>query len=280
MRSLRAPRARLVPVLAVSAALAACASSTPPAAGDTCSVFFGSPVAQTGLTSAQCAPSCSCAGATFTPPTYDAAFIARLVSDWAIETPFPEVTTDPYLEAPPATDPDAMVCGVLPVGPAGAVPRTYRLVTYASEAAALAAGAKVTHFGHCAVCSTLEDLAVYVRENDLTAKVRNCGLNGLTPATFDQDLACLRGLGFTLPCAQVWAYNTQNTRNHCLSECLPALTAAYNLPDGSLNPCLQCDETQSGPVFKWKAGRTRRNCGLPNSICRPCSEVRPLVHAY
>ena len=37
---------------------------------------------------------------------------------------------------------------------------------------------------------------------------------------------------------------------------------------------------QSGPVFKAVSGRTRRNSGLPNALCRPCSEVRPLVHAY
>ncbi len=170
-----------------------------------------------------------------------------------------------------------MVCGVLPLGAAGTVPRTYRLEDYPSEAAATAAGAKVTHFGHCGVCSTLENLAVYMRVNDLTAPVRACGM---TSATLADDVACLQRLGFDLPCAQIWAYNTQNTRARCLSECLTALGASYNLPDGSLNPCLQCDETQSGPVFKWKAGRTRRNCGLPNAICRSCGEVRPLVHAY
>jgi len=54
----------------------------------------------------------------------------------------------------------------------------------------------------------------------------------------------------------------------------------YHLPDGRLNDCLLCDEVQSGPVFKAVAGRTRRNSGLPNALCRPCSEVRPLVHAY
>lgn len=50
-------------------------------------------------------------------------------------------------------------------------------------------------------------------------------------------------------------------------------------PCGS-KPCIQCDEDRSGPVFKIVAGRTRRNSGLPNAICRPCSEVQPLVHDY
>ncbi|MCU1282383.1 MAG: hypothetical protein JWM53_5929, partial [bacterium] len=53
-----------------------------------------------------------------------------------------------------------------------------------------------------------------------------------------------------------------------------------NQPDGTLNACLQGDEDQSGPVFEAVAGRTRRNSGLPNATCRPCSEVQPLVPAY
>lgn len=66
----------------------------------------------------------------------------------------------------------------------------------------------------------------------------------------------------------------------CLQPCLASFTDPYNQPDGTLNPCLACDEMKSGPVFKAVAGRTRRNSGLPNAICRPCAEVQPLVHAY
>ena len=62
--------------------------------------------------------------------------------------------------------------------------------------------------------------------------------------------------------------------------CVAALTKPYNEPDGALNACLQCDEDKSGPVFKAVAGRTRRNTGLANALCRPCSEVRPLLHRY
>jgi hypothetical protein len=273
----------VLPILALVLA-AACASSTPQEApaGDSCAVLFGSPNAQTGLSSSQCQPRCACGATSWTAPTYDAAFVARLVSDWTLETPNPQVTTDPYVSTPPADDGPDVVCAVLPVGPAGTVPRTYRLVTYDSAAAATSAGARPTHFGHCGVCSTLENLAVYMRVNDLTAPVRACGIKGLGYATFDEDVACLRGttVGFDLPCAQIWAYNTQNTRNRCLQVCIAALSQPYNNPDGSLNDCLRCDETQSGPVFKWIAGRTRRNSGLPNAICRPCSEARPLVHVY
>jgi hypothetical protein len=54
----------------------------------------------------------------------------------------------------------------------------------------------------------------------------------------------------------------------------------YNLEDGSLNSCLQCDEDISGAVFKTVAGRTRRNSGLASAICRPCETVWRIEHAY
>ncbi|MGO9828566.1 MAG: hypothetical protein ACLPJH_00385 [Myxococcaceae bacterium] len=166
---------------------------------------------------------------------------------------------------------------MLPLGPPDGGQRPYALVTYPSEAAAYAAGASPTNFGHCGVCSTLANLAVYMSVNDLTAPVRACGLNTGTEA---ENVACLQAIGFDLPCAQIYYYNTVNTRSVCLSECLAALGEPYNLPDGGLNACLQCDEDQSGPVFEGVAGRTRRNSGLANAICRPCSEVRPLLHDY
>lgn len=268
-----------VPILPIAALLVllACGSSPPAATAETCSGLFGHPNEKTGLTAACCQPSISCGGTTWTAKTYDSAFVASLVSDWTLESPYAPLTSDPYASQAPPDDPPDTVCGVLPTG-AAVTPRTYQLVTYSSETAALAAGARPTHFGHCGVCSTLENLAVYMRENDLTAPVRDCGISA--GGDFAANVACLRGLGFDLPCAQVWAYNTAHTRSVCLTPCLSALSAPYHLPDGRLNDCILCDEEKSGATFKAVAGRTRRNSGLPNALCRPCSEVRPLEHAY
>ena len=247
---------------------------------DACEVLFGSPNAQTGLGPDQCQPECACGADVFVPPTYSAAFIQSLIDDWQLATPYPPLTSDPYdAGPPPQDDPPAMVCGVLPQPDAGGPPTPYTLVTYASEQAAAAAGAKVTHFGHCGVCSTLANLAVYMQNGDLVAPVRSCGVQTSADGG-NADVSCLLQLGFDLPCAQAWAYDTANTRSVCLSPCLANITATYNEPDGALNPCIQCDEDESGPVFKAVAGRTRRNSGIPNAICRPCSEVQPLVHAY
>jgi hypothetical protein len=249
-------------------------------APDSCALLFGSPSAQTGLGPDQCRPECLCGADAFVPPTYDATFIQSLIDDWQLATPYPPLTASPYDGGPPPPDdPPATVCAVLPQLDAGTQPTPYTLVTYSSGQAATAAGAKVTHFGHCGVCSSLANLAVYMRNDDLTAPVRQCGLESSADGG-DADVSCLMQLGFDLPCAQAWAYDTANTRSVCLAPCLANLTAPYNEPDGALNPCIECDEDESGPVFKAVAGRTRRNSGIPNAICRPCSQVQPLVHAY
>jgi len=271
-------RSSLTLVLAaVALSATACGSSaTPPADG--CTALFGRPNGSTGLTSAQCAPSCTCNGPTFAPPVYGETFLASLETGWTLSTPYAPLASDPYRGPAPTPDADGTVCAVVPEASATASPRPYRLETFASAAAAQAAGGTVTHFGHCGVCSTLPNLAVYIRHEDLTAPVRACGVGSF--GNFDRDVACLMDLGFDLPCAQIWAYNTGHTSSACGSICMALLDAPYNNPDGSLNACLACDEQQSGPVFKAVAGRTRRNSGLANAICRPCSEVQPLVHAY
>lgn len=158
-------------------------------------------------------------------------------------------------------------------------PGHYRLEHYANEEAAQMAGAQVTHRGQCGMCSSLQDLAVYIRTPDLTEPVRACGLESFG-ADIEVTMGCLEGLGFSEACAQIWAFNTRNTQVECLLECLAALESNYNEADGSLNPCLQCDEDQSGPVFKAVSGRTRRNSGLSSAICRPCTAVYEVEHIY
>ncbi len=247
--------------------------SGPDACGGT--VLFGRPNAMTGLTDAQCQPRCTCGGTVFEAPDYTAADADALLTYELVNVPA-ELTSDPYdSPAPAAGDPDE-VCGMLPESPGS---KRYTLVTYASEEAARDAGAFVTHFGACGLCSSLADLAVYMRNNDLTDPVRECGLVHFAGPP-EAHVQCLQDLGFTLPCAQIWYYNTLNTKEACSSPCFATLTDPYHLADGTLNACLACDEEQSGPVFKAVAGRTRRNTGLANAMCRPCSEVRPLVHDY
>jgi len=268
----RAPRLAVL-VLALASA---CASEMDPKEKP-CDpkVLFGRPNEKTGLTSAQCQPRCACQAEPFEAPDYTEGDAAALLA-WSNQEPFPELTADPYASPAPAPGSPDEVCGVLPEAQGS---HDYRLRTYETAEAAKAAGAIVTHYGACGLCSTLVDLAVYMRELDLTTPVRDCGIKNLSgPA--DAHIQCLQDLGFTKPCAEIWYYNTIHTREACELPCFSTLGKPYQLEDGSLNECLACDEEKSGPIFKAVAGRTRRNTGIASALCRPCSEVKAIVHRY
>ena len=158
---------------------------------------------------------------------------------------------------------------------------TYSLANFSSADEALRHGASVTHLGACGVCSGLDDLAVYVGSPDLVDGPRNCALRDLAGG-WEAGVACLADIGFSERCAWVWLHNARNTREHCLQECLQAMQQGLpnNMPDGSLNPCLQCDEDESGAVFKAVAGRTRRNSGLQSGITRGDEEIADVSHDY
>lgn len=278
---------RVLAGLALAALLALASCTSTPAGGpgdagldasdaqvDVCAALFGVPNENTGLDETQCRPVCGCDADAFMPRVWDAASLAALrATTWTDATA--ELGADPYAAPPPPPPPADTVCAVLF---SAATPNSYSVATFASTGDAVASGAIVTHAGACGVCSSLQDLAVYAGTPDLTAPVRQCGLDQL--GDFPGLVGCLEGLGFTRPCAQIWAYNTEHTRAACGAVCLRLLRAPYHLADGGLNDCLACDETQSGDVFKSVAGRTRRNSGLANAMCRPCSEVIHLDHAY
>jgi len=270
---------RLLGLLALCALTACDAEKAAPASNEApgfCSgtQLFGTPNATTGLTDEQCKPTCTdCGAAPYLPPTFDDAALATLTT-LVNDTPSALLTADPYAEGSADIIPEGSVCAVTIT-----TPGHYRLDTFGSASEARAAGAEVTHVGLCGQCSSLNNLAVYIAQQDLTEPVRACGLLAMREGDA-AALDCLIALGFDQPCAQIWQFNTKHTQLKCLGVCLAALDDPYHLPDGSLNPCLVCDEVQSGPVFKSVAGRTRRNSGLPNALCRPCSEVTPLEHSY
>lgn len=231
--------------------------------------MFGLPVGNTGLDESFCKPSCACKD--FNSKTFSAAEIAALKS-WELNTVIPELTTNPYDF--PAGESETKVCAIKIEDLAN---RIYSLGDYPDEATAKAAGAIVTHHDACGLCSTLPDFAVYAEDRDVGDAVRQCGLSTLLQP-FENLVECIEEIGFTRPCAQIWAYNTRNTRENCFLQCIT--DTSYHNEDGTLSDCLQCDEDISGPVFKAVAGRTRRNTGLASSICRFCEEVKPVEHDY
>lgn len=237
-----------------------------PDLGTSCVPLFGVPGERTGLGDEQCGPSCGCEGVVarqFAPAELDAWL------QWELAELPEELTEDPY-EGPEPPAPGDEVCVAVFDDTTG---------TYTLETRSDAAGGVVTHAGACGLCSSLEDLVTYVRNPDLTEPVRECGLLGVREGE-EENLACLEELGFTRACAQIWYYNTLHTRNECLLPCFELIDAPYHEPDGGLNECLACDETNSGPVFKHVAGRTRRNSGLASAICRPCETVASVSHDY
>lgn len=240
-----------------------------------CERLFGVPSEKNGLDDSLCRPACECDGEVFAAPAYTEAEIDAL-ADRELLNPPDLLTADPYADPGVIREVPGAVCAVVQ---AGGSRSSYRIETFDSVAAAEAAGATVTHYGACGLCSSLADLAVYMRYPDLTEPVRSCGIEGVLNGE-EANMTCLRNLGFEEPCAQIWYYNTVNTRTHCMAICMTLMEAPYNTPDGRLNECLQCDEDNSGPVFKAVAGRTRRNSGLPTAICRPCDGVAPIVHEY
>ena len=155
----------------------------------------------------------------------------------------------------------------------------YVIATFSDESAAESNGYTVTHKGHCGTCSTLQDLATYLYHRDMTTPVRRCSaMVWFMP----WSIHCLEDLGLSSPCAETWYYNAKNTARECLWPCLDSWirNEPFNKPDGSLNDCLACDEEQSGTVFHYVAGRTRRNSGIRSEIDRPEDEIYPIVHDY
>lgn len=251
------------------------------AANQACATLFCSPEEQAD-TRGKCAPSCMCGDYMFSEPSYDEHDVYAL-RGWRLVNPAELLPDDPFNEASAEPDETEAYCAAIPVD-TGPQARTYRLGTFRTERAAVAAGGQVTHRGSCGACSSFQDLAAYIENKDLNRAGRLCGLKG----TFGDkpQLSCLTNLGFTEACAQIWSFNIDNTRSKCMGTCTKTLPTKHKLPDGSLNACLACDEANSGPTFKAVAGRTRRRSGLSSAIARPCLDaqgepaVYPVEHYY
>jgi hypothetical protein len=241
----------------------------------TCETLFGLPNKNTGLKPEECSPRCASCDThdAYTPGDYTAADLEALRA-LSLINPMATLEASPYASPEDFPERPNMVCALTFEDSVN-----YSLETYPDAEAAAAARAFVTHEGACGACSSLADLAVYIEIPDLTTPVRQCGISHLS-GDIDELTGCIAALGFTEACAQVWAYNTINTREECFDVCIAALNEPYHLEDGSPNACIQCDEDKSGPVFKGASGRTRRNSGLPTALCRPCAGVAQLAHRY
>jgi hypothetical protein len=150
---------------------------------------------------------------------------------------------------------------------------SYEMVTFASaEAAAAAKNAFVTHVGACGLCSTTQDLAVYL-QTDFTTAGKVCATKALHNAQKGQE--CYESLGLTPECAKIWNFDGIFDGQTCMTSCVAHLNDPNNgpAPQCTLNACLQCDEDKAGPIFSQFAARTRRRSGLVSEIIRDCSSI-------
>ena len=147
----------------------------------------------------------------------------------------------------------------------------------------------VTHEGTCGACSTLRDLYVYASKPDLAQEVRQCASRWFIS---DSNLKkCLMNeVGFTSWCADVWLFNILHTKEVCFETCIDEygwfnvvmgrFPDSNNTVTGALRPCVRCDEENSGPGFKYAAGRNRRNSGIESGIQRPAKDISQLKHDH
>lgn len=156
----------------------------------------------------------------------------------------------------------------------------YVLKTFNTPGEARQAGFTVTHKAHCGTCSSLKDLATYLDNKNLTVPARDCSKK----MSIEKIKECyMESIGFTETCAEAWAYNSVNTKKACLGICIKdyglfnlianRYPAELNNPDGSLKPCLQCDELRSVPGYMYSVGRTRRGSGIISDIERNPNEM-------
>eukprot|EP00533_Pseudo-nitzschia_delicatissima_P012878 CAMPEP_0197263728 /NCGR_PEP_ID=MMETSP1432-20130617/1344_1 /TAXON_ID=44447 /ORGANISM="Pseudo-nitzschia delicatissima, Strain UNC1205" /LENGTH=421 /DNA_ID=CAMNT_0042728267 /DNA_START=95 /DNA_END=1360 /DNA_ORIENTATION=+ len=96
----------------------------------------------------------------------------------------------------------------------------YRIKTYPSAQDAKLAGGFVTHTGNCGVCSTLQDLAVYANIDFIGATSPGNFCRRQAATSFENGLACYRGLGMTQDCAKIWADTSWNTAKSCFGSCV------------------------------------------------------------
>ena len=143
---------------------------------------------------------CIIEGENSTCPTGDAIprgeFYQETVDQWKDLKHLTPMTLDcnPYKNRTCTTQPpqdtvmldlwEDAVCGIKynmdSLDPDNQCPTEYETIAYANLTMLEAdEGAELTHYGTCGVCSSLQDLAVYVENPDLTGQGQQCGVIGL-----------------------------------------------------------------------------------------------------
>jgi len=161
--------------------------------------------------------------------------------------------------------------------------KTYHLKSFENKDLAQSEGYLVTHQNHCGACSSLYDLAIYLEKRNMVEDGRKCAKK----LTLKGSRKChLERIELSRYCSEAWAYNATATRNRCMKNCIKEYGLVNILrgkypdvfvnDDGSLKPCILCDELKSGGGYAYSVGRTRRSSGIKSAIDRGAEELYPI----
>lgn len=154
-----------------------------------------------------------------------------------------------------------------------------RLVTVESREA-VKENQLLTHEGPCGLCSSLQDLSIYMTSPNVTSLDSICTSRILVD--FNDGVTCYVEAGFSEPCASIRAYKMLQTSRLCGDFCdernIGTSVYSERPPTCELDDCLLCDELISWKKFKRFAGRTWRNSGLLSGQVRNCIEIAAIVH--
>lgn len=144
-------------------------------------------------------------------------------------------------------------------------------ITYPSKKDMEDAGAIKLHKGPCGMCSNLDDKEAY---NKTALTLTTISKKASYSSVFSAKIAKKKmgKANLTSKCVDCWVENMQQTIIHCFGKCIFGSRASCG-KDGTLTPCLYCDEVHSGMYFRQCAGMTRRRAGIQTDICRKPGEI-------
>jgi hypothetical protein len=102
------------------------------------------------------------------------------------------------------------------------------------------------------------------------------------PNRFDKLAGCFADMGFTTPCATLWAYSAATAAFKCAGVCITEDDTQQTVLNGPApacenEACLSCSNVWQGD-FDALAGRTTYNSGITERIARPCDRFTRIVH--
>eukprot|EP00540_Astrosyne_radiata_P017432 CAMPEP_0116833406 /NCGR_PEP_ID=MMETSP0418-20121206/6418_1 /TAXON_ID=1158023 /ORGANISM="Astrosyne radiata, Strain 13vi08-1A" /LENGTH=356 /DNA_ID=CAMNT_0004462851 /DNA_START=32 /DNA_END=1102 /DNA_ORIENTATION=- len=168
--------------------------------------------------------------------------------------------------------------------------RSYRVVQYDTVDDAVQEGASVIHKGKCGVCSNANDVGLRGSEIDFQQEILLCSLDyslsGSNPNRFQALIDCMsdptKSIGFSEPCARLWAHYSALNFFLCSEPCASGLTGtiSFNGPPPKCEPsdCRQCTIDLIQDIFDDLSGFTMNGAGFLEDIVYPCDEYYPIFH--